>query len=134
MLSAMRSNAGRDEGDDDMMVVRGSPPPMRSVSSSKKPRAPVNGGGPPASWNEDRSWFANPEGSVRPRGSVIASIGFARRVSSIVAGKGSSKTPPAPKRVHPIFNNCDANRDGKLSRSEFTNAVQMILYSQKEAG
>jgi hypothetical protein len=32
-----------------------------------------------------------------------------------------------------IFNNCDKNRDGLLSRSEFTNAMQMFMYAEKES-
>ena len=29
-----------------------------------------------------------------------------------------------------LFRNCDANRDDLLSRSEFTNALQMIVYAE----
>lgn len=68
---------------------------------------------------------------VPGRSSVSAKI---RRLSAMIAPTATSTaaaTPkPPPKASAMLFRNCDANRDDLLSRSEFTNALQMIVYAE----
>lgn len=124
----MRDNAGRSEsedryepdemrggGDGGLQPLGASPPPTR---------APV---GPPRQ---------TMMGNIRR----LSTMAFRRAPATPKSqggggGEGgeAAETATAARKVNPIFNNCDANRDGVLSRSEFTNAMQMVMYSQKEA-
>ena len=129
MLRAMRQNAGREMGDMD------APPIGSEIEFGNNGRKKSMFGS-----TKGFRWSLNGSRSGPPGPSVVdepvddsAAVAPQKHIEPLVVSDAVAPTKADVKlKSWPIFNNSDADRDGLLSRSEFTNALQMFMYSEKE--